>query len=100
MRVRGYFRLLTSKAIRRGREISVREGVGTKNFVARSWLWMIVEILNRSHFSHLQAPRMCFPKVQLICYEQPFFGYCTTVSNLRKSHGSSVHQFINLLLIY
>jgi len=35
--VRGCFRLSASKAVRRGREISVPDAMGRKNLVARSW---------------------------------------------------------------
>ena len=44
MSVRGYFKLAWSKLVRRGREISVPDATGTKNLVARSWVWMSIDV--------------------------------------------------------
>jgi len=42
--VRGYFKLAWSKVARRGREIRVPVATGTKNLVARSWVWMNIDV--------------------------------------------------------
>jgi hypothetical protein len=44
MSVRGYFKLACSRAIRRGREIMVLDTMGIKNFVARSWLCITIDV--------------------------------------------------------
>src|SRR6266705_3327271 len=49
MSVRGCLRLSASKPLRRGREISVPGATGIENLVARSWLWMIIDIVTIAH---------------------------------------------------
>src|SRR5882762_4743063 len=86
MSVRGCLRLSESKPLRRGREIRVPEAVGIKNLVARSWLWMTIDVFMIAYpASTANIPFSLSINWSILC-EDLLLGYSTIANRLCKAH--------------